>query len=409
MAQVIPRYTLCTSLGQLVNQRRVNETLAQYKLDEALRKKSRIDSDERIKKALSRESLNTVVSAATSHDSEQDPASLNTLSSNIKIDDSSATPFSPINPEALPPNPTAKPKMLSRGSSIESSDSVKMAKLAELVQTRTVDLPSLSPAMKKASRRSRKKALSDGVALMASLKDTDETVKRHPIEIHKDITRSSVDTVTRSGPAHPAPAIRSGRYGARVKSVSANVALMQSPASSMYAVPSASASFASEEKEEESAPPLPPLLEGIPARSVDPSELVVPVGRTSEENSPAESSASSKVVRVIEPPLDQYDEIDDHDEASQQSESTNSTSGSEGHVVKYSANPQPMSMRGNDEERRMSSATPYVAMVHFLQSRTYRLISGVFGTMLVFFIIGMRIEAFLIETGIMPDSENTWQ
>ena len=414
MAQVIPRYTLCTSLGQLVNHRRVNETLAQYKLDEALRKKRRKDSNERINKALSRESLNTIVSAATSNDSEQGPGVHNVLSSNIPNGDASVVPFPPTNPEASPQSISIKPtRMLRRGSSVESSDSVKMAKLAELVQTRTADLPSLSPAIEKNSRRSRKKAHSDGVALMANLKDTRETTNRPPIEIHRDITTnsaSSVDNTTRSSLAPPPPALRRGRYGPRVKSVSANVALMQSPAASMFTMPSTSASFASEEKEEESAPTLPPLLEGIPARSVDPSELVVPVGRTSAESSPAETSTSSKVVRVIEPPLEENNKIAENDQTSQQSESSNSTSGSEGHVVNFGPKSTAlMPVNGKNGKLGVTSTAPYVAMVQFLRSRTYRLISGVFGTMLVFFVIGMRIEAFLIETGVMPDSENTWQ
>ena len=411
MAQVIPRYTLCTSLGQLVNHRRVNETLAQYKLDEALRKKRRIDSDDRINKALSGESLNTVSSAATSHDLEQDPDFEKEPSSQIPNNDASAIPFSPTNPEILTPGLPAKPvKMFRRGSSVESSDSVKMAKLAELVQTRTADLPSLSPAIKKANRRSRKKAHSDGVALMANLKDADETVKGPPIEINQDTAKRSVDTATRTSPAHPAPVLRSGRYGPRVKSVSANVALMQSPASSMYAMPSAIALFASEEKEEESAPPLPPLLEGIPARSVDPSELVVPVGRTSSENSPAEMSTSTKVVRVIEPTPDPNDKDVENDQTSHQSESTNSTLGSDGHIVHFGPKSrQSFSTGTNGEKRSMSPVPSCKTIIRFLKSQTYRLISGVFGTMLVFFVIGMRIEAFLIETGTMPDSENTWQ
>ena len=198
-----------------------------------------------------------------------------------------------------------------------------------------------------------------------------------------------------------------------VKSVSANVALMQSPASSMYTMPSASASFASEEKEEESTPPLPPLLEGIPARSVAPSELVVPVRRTSSEDSQAESSADSKVVRLSEPPTEQYFDVDEHEQASQHSESVSSTSGSEGHVVNYGPKPIAPTLAnaksGKEGALGVTSAAPYVTVVHFLRSRTYRLISGVFGTMLVFFVIGMRIEAFNIETGVMPDSENTWQ
>lgn len=415
MAQVIPRYTLCTSLGQLVNHRRVNETLAQYKLDEALRKKRRKDSDERMNKALSHESLNTIASAATSNDPEQDPGFHNVPSSNIPNSEASAVPFSPTNPEALPPSLSIKPaRVLRRGSSVESSDSVKMAKLAELVQTRTADLPSLSPSMKKNSRRSRKKAHSDGVALMANLKDSNETTSRPPIEINRNIitnSTSSVDTTTRSSLAPPPPpALRNGRYGPRVKSVSANVALMQSPASLMYTMPSASASSVSEEKEEEGAPTLPPLLEEIPARSVDPLELVVPVGPTSTGTSPTESPTNSKVVRDIEPPLEKNSDNVENDQTSQQSVYSNSTSGSEGHIIKFGPKPTaPMPVNGKNGELSVTSAAPYVTMVHFLRSRTYRLISGVFGTMLVFFVIGMRIEAFLIETGVMPDSENTWQ
>ena len=407
MAQVIPRYTLCTSLGQLVNHRRVNETLAQYKLDEALRKKRRMALDDRVNKALSLGSLNTVASAATSRDSEQDPGFLSASSFHIASNEDSVIPFSPTNPEILSLGLTGKPtKMLRRGSSVESSDSVKMAKLAELVQTRTVDLPNLSPAMKKDRRRSRKRAHSDGIALMANRKDDT------PTETNRDTTNSSMvlDTTTRPSPAPPASVLRSGRYEPRIKSVSANVALMQSPVSSMYAMPSSSASFASEEKdEEESTLPLPPLLEGIPARSIDPSELAVAVGRISSKTSSAETSTSSKVVKVIEPTLDQNDV--ENDENSQKSESTNtSTSGSGGHIVNFGPKScQSISIDTNDKKQSISSTARYGSIVRFLKSRTYRLISGVFGTMLVFFVIGMRIEAFLIETGVMPDAENTWQ
>jgi hypothetical protein len=35
VAKVIPQYTLCTSLGQLVDQKRLNETVAHFHLEEA--------------------------------------------------------------------------------------------------------------------------------------------------------------------------------------------------------------------------------------------------------------------------------------------------------------------------------------------------------------------------------------
>jgi len=407
MAQLIPRYTLCTSLGQLVNHRRVNETLAQYKLDEALRKKHRLHSAECINKALSRDSLNTAASATTSNHSVQDPDLWETPSTctngGIPL---SAAPLSPTNPEPLP----APSKVLRRGSSIESNDSEKMTQLAEMVHTRTTDLPSLKPSVKKASRRSRKKAHSDGVALMANLKDPDETASMPPIELQRGIARTAAVATSTGrfntvGP--PAPALRSGRYGPRVKSVSANVALMQSPASSMYAMPSISDSIVSEgNEEEESEPALPILLEDIPARSVDPSELVVPVGRRTAK----ETSTSSKIVRVIEMQLENEESSNGND-ASKESENTTSTSTSisEGQVVSYG--PKPIQMLNGKEQyssARETYSPLHAAAIKFLSSRIYRLISGVFGTMLVFFVIGMRIEAFLIETRVMPDNENTW-
>jgi hypothetical protein len=135
-------------------------------------------------------------------------------------------------------------------------------------------------------------------------------------------------------------------------------------------MPSASTSFASEEKEEESESVLPALLEDIPARSIGPSELV-PVGRTATEK----NATNSKVVRVIEPQL--------HDENSNVNDATSKN------TTKFECF--------------------HAAAIEFLSSHTYRLISGVFGTMLVFFVIGMRIEALLIETGVMVDNESTWQ
>ena len=47
MAHVIPRFTLCSSLGQLVNHRRLHETLARHRLEDARRKRQQqIEEDE---------------------------------------------------------------------------------------------------------------------------------------------------------------------------------------------------------------------------------------------------------------------------------------------------------------------------------------------------------------------------
>ena len=46
ISQAIPRYTLCTSLGQLVNERELQETLAAFYLEEAKLKEMEEQEDE---------------------------------------------------------------------------------------------------------------------------------------------------------------------------------------------------------------------------------------------------------------------------------------------------------------------------------------------------------------------------
>jgi hypothetical protein len=47
-------------------------------------------------------------------------------------------------------------------------------------------------------------------------------------------------------------------------------------------------------------------------------------------------------------------------------------------------------------------------MRSYLQSRKYVVFSSVFGTMICFFLVGLRLGAVMIETGVLMDSRNTW-
>jgi hypothetical protein len=47
-------------------------------------------------------------------------------------------------------------------------------------------------------------------------------------------------------------------------------------------------------------------------------------------------------------------------------------------------------------------------MRSYFRSRKYVVFSSVFGTMLCFFLVGLRLEAVMIETGVLIDSRNTW-
>ena len=383
MAQVIPRYTLCTSLGQLVNRRRVRETLATYKLEE-VRKKKQYGHEE------------DVVAASEHEASPQDRHISSTFSGEKSSPRSSSTSTLSMLP--------AKPVKMNRRST--SNESMKMSKLAELVQTSTADLPKLPSDVSKKSKRRLKKSHSDGVAVLRLLGDDKSTP---PLVISSESTTTIGSGTSPTGP--PSTYSRVRQNGPRQKSVSANVALMQSPPTSMFM--RGASSFASEEKEEESCNPsesgLPVLMEDIPARSINPSELVVPVGqddddvKTTGSASKAVSLASGNM--VTKPSVSEAADIH-----SKESDGTSNTSGSDGGNVGFSNEPPSVKIidKTHDEASHSHHHKPF-DLRKFLQSRFYRLLSGVFGTMLLFFVIGMRVEAFLIETGVMPDYANTWK
>jgi len=383
MAQVIPRYTLCTSLGQLVNRRRVRETLATYKLEEVRKQKQHGHEAE-------------VVAAAAEHDvSPQDRNASCEVSPSLRSSSTSAS-------SALP----SRPAGINRRSL--SHESQRMSKLAEFVQTNTADLPKLPSDTSRKGKRRLKKSHSDGVAVLRLLGDDKSTP---PLVISSGSTKSVLSS---TGVTAPPPTSTRGRHnGPRQKSVSANVALMQSPAASMYM--RGSSSFASEEKEEESCTPsesgLAVLMEDIPARSVDPSELVVPVGRTDEEDAKSPVSASQDVSLASDTTVTKPSMHTAADQMSKESDGTCNTSDSDGGNVGFTNEPPSVKIidkTHDDASRSHSYHHRRFDLRQFLESRFYRLLSAVFGTMLLFFVIGMRVESFLLETGVMPDYQNTW-
>ena len=52
--------------------------------------------------------------------------------------------------------------------------------------------------------------------------------------------------------------------------------------------------------------------------------------------------------------------------------------------------------------------TPVDVARAYFRGRQYILVSSVFGTMVCFFVVGMRLEAVLIETGVFYNYDNTW-
>ena len=66
---------------------------------------------------------------------------------------------------------------------------------------------------------------------------------------------------------------------------------------------------------------------------------------------------------------------------------------------------------GKEDEKVswLSPAEVAQTMRKYFQTGQYKLISHVMGTLVVFFLVGMRVEAMIATTGIYDPSENTWE
>lgn len=149
IAQAIPRYTLCTSLGQLVNERHLHETLAAFHLEEARLRDMEDSDDERSRLAITK-SVTSVPSIKSSKRSK-----------------------------------TATGGSVGGDSSLSSSrhdrriirqESTNAAIMFEMVRTKTDALRSHLPAsemvrlQQRQKQKNRVKQYSDGVAAMSRMK-----------------------------------------------------------------------------------------------------------------------------------------------------------------------------------------------------------------------------------------------
>jgi len=57
VSKIIPWYTLCTSMGQLVNKERLHETLAKLKLSEEIRKKETLEEEKKLEEEIARRKM----------------------------------------------------------------------------------------------------------------------------------------------------------------------------------------------------------------------------------------------------------------------------------------------------------------------------------------------------------------
>jgi hypothetical protein len=357
MAEVIPQYTLCTSLGQLVNQKYLHEAMAFHRLQE----------HQEIKKQ------------------KQIEASIQPLVTEIN--------------ESSNGTLVASPSMGSLSShdvgSWSGISSIHQAKLAELVKMDTGSLRDSLPEesrqrlmykdQEKVDRRSRRRNLSDGVSAMRSNRtlvrpdQVEARVISDDLQVHNRSTRdlgqslsgqslSSQDQTPEAG--KPQETLQQGQERRR----------RERRARRSLSAPETIASWR-------------PLAEAaIPETDNDWELGSIPGDEDVVDTTILPESAGSSDDIIVEAP----------DSAS----------------LRYT--PPALSPDSGDMEdkgpnclqRLAHNLEPSVILTHlkaYYSGDLYPTISHIFGTSVVFFLIGMRIESMLEATDVIDASNNTWE
>ena len=189
-AHVIPRYTLCTSLAQLVDKDRLNTTVAKFHLEEARRQREEEAYIAAYDKDHPLESYHSTLPETMSMDPHNLRSSVSSVSS-LSTPTEIGGPYAPIEMdlegvEKQSVKPTAEEERFNRRQARRRqrksvSDGVAlMASLKDVEEEKTeveddhfpTTAHSVSSEETEKSRRDRRKAMSDGVAAMASMRSS---------------------------------------------------------------------------------------------------------------------------------------------------------------------------------------------------------------------------------------------
>lgn len=342
MAQVIPRFTLCTNLGQLLNKKHIQETLGEFYLQEAERKRQEQLEDQ---------------------DDDDDYIEMN------NADDASA--LSKDSPDSTTFNPTDSSTRTTT-SNTSNQKQERTAKLADLVQSDTESLRFMvdgDQSLRSRNERSmRRKAVSDGVALMRSMSGKPP---KPPIQQRSRVERkksnSSSDVVFQMQNDEVSKPIHKSSSGPSLNTLSPPF----EPIDEHKETPVVPRTSHRRSKTLSSgSAPLPPLNE-TSSEAVEVAVSVDPlVGSMATLSHPRDASAAADDRSTDDIPLDDETHHHDHDE-------------------------EPTYLID--------------AMKDYFSGPKYPVVSAVFGTLACFWVVGQRIEELLLATGAMPDLKNTFQ
>ena len=418
MAHVIPRFTMCSSLGQLVNHQRLHESLARHRLEEAQRKrKQQLDHSEMYDPADWKDHIDEI----TDDSSETGMKGLGQL---LGFTNSKTYPYSQTN---------------SRSNL-----------MWELTQLDTKDLRKNLPKVSQATleerdkeimeRRNSRRSLSDGVASMRMMKmfsHGDET----PGTIVSTASRCTDDS---SVPDSSADSRKLRRKGERLRSASASASIQMmrdytqdedimkekgeklatespmskrnrqrtvSPQADITMMRNAPMDFSSCESTSPSSYPT--------KKSFSHPDLQCITEGNGLSNESLAITNTPQIADVFEAtttlPHYLHGDVDSELILFDAKVGDNSSMHGRESVITEDEESDDEDIPNVDEvQRGLAKAQPepkqkvldYV--VSYFRSRQYKIVSAVFGTLPCFFMVGMRLEDMLLVTGISTDNRNTF-
>ena len=422
-AQVIPRYTLCTNLGQLVNKAHLQETLGQFYLEEAERKRQLRLEDQDDDEYYEMETFDEA--SALSKDS---PSTSGHVGASVRSTTTNT-----------------------------SKEKEKPTLLAELVQMDTESLRLAFPSGPQSTRSHqertmRRKAVSDGVALMRSMTGKPPKVPAAPIprsRLERKKSNSASDAILQmkqaeddKPPSASASSIPRSRLG-RKKSLSASDAILQMKQAEDDKPPNATASSIPRSRlgRKKSHSASDAILQMKQAGDVEPiprsngPSLKQPAGSRFEvidehkeslapnrnsNHRPFKTPSSSSAPL---PPLDDstgevIDEVDnsgvDKKDPLVGSLATLSHPQELNSDADDHSDVDDIPQIGSPDEEDHSddhaeSETLHDVVTDYFLGPKYPVVSAVFGTLGCFWVVGQRVEELLLATETMPDLKNTFQ
>ena len=393
MARVLPLYTVCTSMGQLVDKERLHEVRASYRLEEAERRRH---EDCSVRRHQNNMAMNKGHESTTS---------LSTF--DVFAKDSTAVISDHDSTSA------AMPMMVSAPIGGSPGVKDKRSMLADLVKMDTVSLRQVVPSERRDNRRSFSEGVSTMRQLGMSMASLGNISGSNRVEESEPSNSSSGNRkVTFDDSVVPSKQTNDGharRQRRKSQSASADIQAMRT---------------FKEAKLDAKDPLRGPVMDLAPTPEQSTTTRNLPSKTTADDavhplNTSAVETASPMSVRTSEsntvravvlsvvperaelPPsaetTKKKQQVSDDDTSLSNLSDVENTSGWE---------LEGSSDGSHEEEHPPLSISDKLAL--FFEGQAYTFCTHILGTMIAFFLIGMRVEGFLKEQCIIPQDDHSW-